>query len=151
MHGCVALLGFSQLPLASQGVFVNLPPFLKSISQLEGHFAAWRWFRSHFKAWRSFRSKMMISQPIGDFAAKGQFRSQGAFSQPFCSQRGISQAISQPISQLRNGSVGLRNGTRVPKGRLAVAKIFAGVAMGLRNDFSRWSFSQGAILGYEIS
>ena len=37
-----ALLAFSQLPLALQGVFANLPPFRKSISQFEGHLEAWR-------------------------------------------------------------------------------------------------------------
>ena len=56
---CEALLAFSQLPLASQGVFANPPPFRKS-----------------------------ISKPGGDFATKGHFHSQGAFS--------------QPISQLQN-------------------------------------------------
>ena len=64
---------------------------------------------SHFAS--QFRSLEAISQSKGDFAAKGKFRS--------------SKVISQAISQLENGSVGLRNGTHVPKGRFTVVKIFA--------------------------
>nr|CAN64809.1 hypothetical protein VITISV_042591 [Vitis vinifera] len=54
---------------------------------------------------RPFRSLEVISQP---------FRSLEIISQPFRS--------SKPISQLRNECMGLRNGTRVPKGGFAVAK-----------------------------
>ena len=63
------------------------------ISQLGGDSITWRWFATWFVAWRPFRS-------------------QGPFL----------QAISQAISQLRNEGVGLRKGTRVPRGGLAAMK-----------------------------
>ena len=47
------------------------------------------------------------------------------------------------ISQLRNGVTLLRNGTRVPRGGFAAAKIFAEGGVGLRNLFrSEGPFSQ---------
>ena len=53
----------------------------------------------------------------------------------------IKGAFSQPISQLRNEGGGLRNGTRVPRGGFAAAKIFAEGAIGLRNHFAaKWHF-----------
>ena len=67
MHVCKALLAFYQFPLALQGVFANLPPFHKSISQFEGHFEAQRWFRS----------QRGVSQP------KGDEKKEKKFSQPF--------------------------------------------------------------------
>ena len=63
------------------------------------------------------------------FAAKWDFRSRVPFS--------------QPISQLRNEGTVLRNGTRVPRGGFAAAKIFAKEGVGLRNLFrSGGPFSQ---------
>ena len=115
MHGRGALLAFSQLSLTSQGVFANPSHFasqfrsLEAISQSKGDFAA--------KG--KFRSSKVISQSKAIFAAKGQFR------RPFRSPFRSSKVISQAISQLENGSVGLRNGTHVPKGRFTVVKIFA--------------------------
>ena len=45
------------------------------------------------------------------------------------------------ISQLRNGGTVLRNGTRVPRGGFATAKIFTEGGMGLRNHFAaKWHF-----------
>ena len=50
--------------------------------------------------------------------------------------------ISQPISQLRNEG-GLRNGTRVPRGDFAAAKIFVERGHGATKSFrSQWAFSQ---------
>ena len=73
--------------------------FRKPPSITQVNFAAWKSFRSLEVISQPFRSPKVISQPRGifaaHFAAKGHFRSQGAFL--------------QPISQLRNGSVGLRN------------------------------------------
>ena len=40
------------------------------------------------------------------------------------------------ISQLRNEGMRLRNGTHVPRGGFAAAKIFAEGGMGLRNHFT---------------
>ena len=51
------------------------------------------------------------------------------------------------ISQLRNGVTVLRNGTRVPRGGFAAAKIFAEGAIGLRNHFAaKWHFRRGLFL-----
>ena len=89
---------------------------------------------------------------------------------------GILTTFSQPISQLRNEGMALRNectmlqnGTRVPRGGFAAAKIFAKGDRRLRNHFAaggdfrsgclgaaklfrnQGPFSQGPFLGYEIS
>ena len=66
----------------------------------------------NFVAWRPFHSLEVISQPMAIFAAKGQFRS------PFRIY----------------GSVGLRNGTRVPRECFATAKIFVGGSYGAAVD-----------------
>ena len=42
----------------------------------------------------------------------------------------------EAISQLRNGVTVLRNGTRVPRGGFAAAKIFVEGCVGLRNHFT---------------
>nr|CAN80159.1 hypothetical protein VITISV_034911 [Vitis vinifera] len=64
------------------------------------------------------------------FVAKSQFRSQGAFL--------------QPISQLRNGGVGLRNGTRVPRRVL-------GLGNEALEDFAAVSQLQNGGLGCEMA
>ena len=51
------------------------------------------------------------------------------------------------ISQLRNEGMRLRNGTHVPRGGFAAAKIFAEGGMGLRNHFAeKWRFRRGLFL-----
>ena len=69
-----------------------------------------------------FRNRGVISQREADFA-------EGA----------IFVTFSQPISQLQNGGTTLRNGTRVPKGHFAAAKIFAEEDRRLRNHFATGS------------
>ena len=80
------------------------------ISQLGGDSVTWRWFATWFIAWRPFRS-------------------QGTFL----------QAISQPISQLRNEGVELRNGTHVPRGGVAIAKHLAKFSQLISLSFVRLS------------
>ena len=58
------------------------------------------------------KGRLEFSQQRGIFATDGQFRSGGVFS----------QAVLQPISQLQNEGVGLRNGTHVPRSGFAAAK-----------------------------
>ena len=105
-----------------------------------------------FKNWMpkvvfNFRRGGSISQRRGFFAAKGHFCS------PFhncemgvlcCEMALMCQSYGDfaAISQLRNEVTVLRNGTRVPRGGFATAKIFAEGGMGLRKSFR----SQVAIL-----
>ena len=61
------------------------------------------------------KGRLEFLQRRGVFAVEGQFRIGGVFS----------QAILQPISQLRNEGIGLRNGTHVPRSGFAAAKLAA--------------------------
>ena len=138
MHGCGALLAFSQLPLASQCVFAN-------------HFAA----KGHFRSEGAFLQPN--SQPKGDFAANGHFHSceivvWGCEMALVCQRR---------VSQLRKFSqgvaMGLRNhfvaeghfrsqpliSLRAPCGCKIISQqmaIFAGAYFGLRNFADHWNF-----------
>ena len=58
------------------------------------------------------KGRLEFLQRRGVFAVEGQFRIGGVFS----------QAILQPILQLQNEGVRLRNGTHVPRGGFAAAK-----------------------------
>ena len=58
------------------------------------------------------KGQLEFSQRRGVFVVEGQFCIEGVFS----------QAILQPISQLQNEGVGLRNGTHVPRSGFAAAK-----------------------------
>ena len=61
------------------------------------------------------KGQLEFSQRRGVFVVEGQFCIEGVFS----------QAILQPISQLRNEGIGLRNGTHVPRSGFAAAKLAA--------------------------
>ena len=67
------------------------------------------------------KGRLEFSQQRGIFATDGQFRSGGVFS----------QAVLQPISQLQNEGVGLRNGTRVPRSGFVAAKRSYGCEIGI--------------------
>ena len=63
----------------------------------------------------------------------------------------IKGAFSQPISQLRNEGGGLRNGTRVPRGGFAAAKIFAEGVMRLQNHFAaKGLFRSGGLISQQL-
>ena len=87
MHGCVALLAFLQLPLASQSVFAN-----------------------HFIAWRPFLQRGEDFVEDGDFRSGGGFHKEEEFLQPI-SQRvlGGCETILQRGGDFRSGSLLLRN------------------------------------------
>ena len=116
----------------------KIETFSQPILKLENHFIAIWKFENHLVAKGHFRSTWRIWQGVAmglrnHFAAKWDFRSRVPFS--------------QPISQLRNGVTVLRNGTRVPRGGFAAAKIFAEGGMGLRNHFAeKWRFRRGLFL-----
>ena len=82
---------------------------------------------------------------MGDFAAHFEAW------RGFCSQRGISQGVSQPISQLQNGVGGCEMALACQGG------VSQGVRLGLRNDFAAEGFfhsetliSHRGVLGCEI-
>ena len=93
------------------------------------------WFRNLEVISQLGDDLQLDSQLGGHFAAKGQFRS------PFFRV----ETFSQPISQLRNGVGGLRNGTRVPKGCFAAAKWAAKFSL----SFARLS-SNGLTSSFQL-
>ncbi|WJZ82808.1 hypothetical protein VitviT2T_002533 [Vitis vinifera] len=110
-----------------------------------------------YGAAKTFRSQMGFSQPGAIFAAHFAAAKWGwaAVKWHSCA-KGVFRSCETPcemglwlrkleishfagfaaISQLRNGVTVLRNGTRVPKGGFAAAKIFAEGCVGLRNHFA---------------
>ena len=100
----------------------------------------------------NFRRGGSISQRRGFFATKGHFRSceMGVLC---CEMALMCQSYGDfaAISQLRNEVTVLRNGTRVPRGGFATAKIFAEGGMRLRKWFrSELAISQRTFWGCEI-
>ena len=99
-----------------------------------GDFAAILKFGDHFAGNGQFRSPFL---KLGAFSQQGvDFVEEGNSHSPFCN----SKVISQPYRSFEMRGTVLQNGTRVPRGCFAAAKIFAERGLRLRNDFVEASF-----------
>ena len=122
------------LIFAAEGEFRNERAFSQSKPLFAAHFAATKWSYCAAK-WHSY--------------AKGVFRS----CETPCEMRLWLRKLEisrfrdfAAISQLRNGVTVLRNGTRVPRGGFAAAKIFAEGCVGLRNHFAKEGYFRNQTL-----